>query len=124
MLLEACGERAKRAAGAARQTFDCGDSHAIGLCGQHQTGSNRCAINNDGARPAYTVLTTDMGTCELKMVTERIGQAGARFEVELDLLAVDGEASGRGRHYANSATFSPAAWPKALSSRTPNKARR
>ena len=98
MLPEACGKRTKRFAAAARQTFDRGDLRAIGLRGQHQTGADRRAIDNDSARPAYTVLTADVCPGELKIATERIGQAGARFDVDLDLLAVDSETSGPGRH--------------------------
>ena len=98
MLPESLRRAGQALPAATRQTFDCSDLRAIGLRGQHQTGADRRAIDNDSARPAYTVLTADVCPGELKIATERIGQAGARFDVDLDLLAVDSETSGPGRH--------------------------
>src|SRR5215475_6537116 len=84
MFLEACSERPKCIARSTRQSFDRYDMRAFSLRGQHEAGADRRTVNNHGARPAYSMLTADVGPGELKMVAERISKAGPRFDVNFD----------------------------------------
>src|SRR5687767_14068585 len=121
MLAKARRQRPQRLAIATRQTFDGGDVRAFSLHRQYQAGPDRGAIDNDGARPAYPVFAADVGAGQLEMMAEGIGQGGARLHIDTRWLAVDGELGRLLRHQADSASFTPAARPKARSSSTPSK---
>ena len=99
-------------------------SVAFSLRRQHQAGTDRRAVDDNGARSAHTVLTAHMRPRELKMVAQRIGKIRARLDVNLDWLAIDIKAAGPGHHHPASDGFRPAAFIKARSSKTPIKARR
>src|ERR1700687_416903 len=106
-----------------RQAFDGGDL-AVDLNGKHQAGAHGRAIDDNGARAANAVLAADMGTGELEVMTQAIGQRGARLDFRCVRLAIYFQLYSYAVVLSSSATGSPAARASARSVRTPSKARR
>src|ERR1051326_1467463 len=79
----------RRQAFVERQTFDGNDLGAFGLYRQHQTGADRGAVDQHRAGAANAVLAADMGAGQPQRVAQAIGQGQARFDFDLDGLAVD-----------------------------------
>ena len=47
---------------------------ALHLGSQHQAGTHQPIIDQHGTRPAITGIATDLGTYELKLIAEHLGQ--------------------------------------------------
>jgi hypothetical protein len=56
------------------QSFDRGDHVPVDLDREHEAGANGCAIEEDRAGAAHTVLAPDMGAGKTGVVTEKVGQ--------------------------------------------------
>src|SRR5688572_19384104 len=67
---------------------------AFRLRGQHQAGAHGVAVDDHRAGAADAVLAADMGTSEPQMMTQAIGERGARLDIDTDRLAVDFEGGG------------------------------
>ena len=59
------------------ETFDGRDRVTVGLHRKHQARPHRFTVEHDRARPADTVFTSDMGTCQTEYVPKAIDQRHA-----------------------------------------------
>ena len=59
-----------------------------GLNRQHQAGADRGPIDNDRARAAHAMLAAEMSSGLPQGVAQAIGEMHARFDIDLDGLAV------------------------------------
>ena len=75
---------------------------AVGLRREHQAGTNRRAVENDGAGAANAMLATDMGAGEQQVVAQEIAQQQPAFDLPAVLRAVhrDGDVVHFGTHAA------------------------
>src|SRR5207245_137815 len=64
---------------------------ALRLDREHQAGADSGAVDDHGAGAAHAVLAADVGAGQPQRVTQAVGEAGARLEIDLDRLAIDGE---------------------------------
>jgi len=67
-----------------RQTFNGGDGAAIGLHSQHIATFDSSAIDQDGAGPALSRVTSDMGTRQSQGAAQQLDQGGLGCNVLLD----------------------------------------
>ena len=67
------------------------DLGAVGLGGEHQTASDRRAVEDDRAGAADPVLAAEMGAGQPAILADRIGERLARLHPDRVALAVDRE---------------------------------
>ena len=65
--------------GAVGQAFNGLDLFPVGLHREHQAGTNRHALNDDGATAAHPVLAADVGSGQAALFTDDVRQGLARF---------------------------------------------
>ena len=70
------------------QTFHGSKLHALTLNREHQAGSDRLAVGQDGAGPAHPVLATQVGSGQTAVVAQGIGQGTARLHPDLIVTSV------------------------------------
>src|SRR5215467_13627670 len=77
--------------GRRRDALDCENIMAVRLHREHQAGTRRAVIEEDGACPADAVLAAEMGPGEAELVPDEIGQCDAHLDFFFVSLAVDGQ---------------------------------
>ena len=75
-----------------RDTFDGQEVVTVGLHGQHEAGSRRAPVEENGAGAAYAVLAAEVGAGEAKLVAHEVRERHAHLDfLFLVALAVDGQ---------------------------------
>jgi hypothetical protein len=82
--------RMQRTVGAG-EAFDGGDFLTLCHRDEGEAGQNAAAVDHDRAGAALTMVAAFLGTGEPDMFAQGIEQCGAAVEVEIVLLAVDGQ---------------------------------
>ena len=77
---------------AIRQTLHGPDLGALALHREQQARPNRLAVDQDGARPADSVLAAEMGAGQTAVFADRVRQGLARLNLDLVSDPVDPEA--------------------------------
>jgi hypothetical protein len=62
---------------------------AVGLDREHQAGTHRFAVKDNGAGAAHSMLTTQMSSGEIQLLANEIGQGHSDFDEPLVSPAVD-----------------------------------
>jgi hypothetical protein len=78
--------------------FDGGDAGAVGLNRETHAALDRHVVHVDGAGAAMAGVATDMRPGEIQLFAQKMDEQGARLDVGLDRLAVDGEGDVMLRH--------------------------
>jgi hypothetical protein len=71
-----------------RQAFNGHNLGAVRLCGQHDAGPHRFAIDEDGADATYAVLTSSMRARQIQVVAQEIGQQRAGLAMSHMIFAI------------------------------------
>ncbi len=72
-----------------RQALDGGDLGAVRLDGQHEAGTDRRAVEEDGAGAAHAVLAPDVGAGESEPAAQEVRKQQARRHLRGVLATVD-----------------------------------
>jgi hypothetical protein len=72
-----------------RQALHCVNVHAIDLRGKQQAATHCLAVQEYGAGPTDAVLTSQVGTGKIQLLTQKIRQALPRLGRPLDFVVID-----------------------------------
>ena len=73
------------------QPFDGHNLVAVGLHGEHQAGTDRLAVEQDGTGPAHAMLAADVGAGQSQIVAQKVAQQQPWLHGPLIFRAVDGD---------------------------------
>jgi hypothetical protein len=74
----------------ASQALDRSDDGAISLHGKHKATTYRLSVDQHRAGATNTVLATDMGSSEINLMTQAIGQGKSRLDLNVVTRAING----------------------------------